>query len=74
MAELRTPSRIRENLDIVEIVLGLLSSGGGKPEKLLGVYVDRVLKMKKRPFSKKVASVLYHRINAHTYIDLHNGM
>ena len=54
LAELRTPDLIRENLDVVDIVLGFLSSGGGKPDKLLGEYVDKVLKMKRRPFSKKV--------------------
>ena len=53
-SELRTPDRLRENLDVVDIVIGFLSSGGGKPEKRLGEYVDKVLKMKKRPFSKKV--------------------
>ena len=54
LAELRTPDLIRENLDVVDIVLGFLSSGGGKPDKPLGEYVDKVLKMKRRPFSKKV--------------------
>jgi hypothetical protein len=57
LAELRTPDRLRENLDVVDIVLGFLSSGGGKPDKLLGEYVDRVLKMKRRPFSQKVMRV-----------------
>lgn len=51
--ELRTPDRIRENLDVVDIVLGFLSSGGGKADKPLGEYILRVLKMKK-PFSSKV--------------------
>ena len=41
-------------LDVVEIVLGFLSSGGGKAEKLLGEYIDKTLKMKKRRFSQKV--------------------
>ena len=54
LAELRTPDLICENLDVVDIVLGFLSSGGGKPDKPLGEYVDKVLKMKRRPFSKKV--------------------
>lgn len=53
LAELRTSDRIRDNLDVVDIVLGFLSSGGGKPEKPLGEYVDRVLKMR-RQFSQKV--------------------
>ena len=56
LSELRTPDRIRENLDVVDIVLGFLSSGGGRPSKPLGEYVDKVLKMKRRPFSQKVVS------------------
>ena len=54
LSELRTPDRLREALDVVEIVLGFLSSGGGKAEKPLGEYIDRMLKMKRRPFSSKV--------------------
>lgn len=54
LTELRTPDRLRENLDVVDIVIGFLSSGGGKAEKPLGGYIDKVLKMKKRPFSQKV--------------------
>ena len=56
IAELRTPDRLREALDVVEIVLGFLSSGGGKADKLLGEYIDKTLKMKKRRFSQKVCS------------------
>ena len=41
-------------LDIVDIVLGFLSSGGGNADKPLGEYVERVLKMKSRNFSEKV--------------------
>ena len=58
LSELRTPDRIRENLDVVDIVIGFLSSGGGKTEKPLGEYVDRVLRMKRRPFSRKVRGEL----------------
>ncbi len=54
LAELRTPDRLRENLDVVDIVLGFLSSGGGKAAKPLGDYIDKVLRMKRRPFSQKV--------------------
>ncbi len=54
LSELRTPDRIRDNLDVVDIVIGFLSSGGGKPEKPLGEYIDKVLKMKRRPFCQKV--------------------
>ena len=55
-AELNTPDRLREALDVVEIVLGFLSSGGGKADKPLGDYIDKTLKMKKRHFSKKVGA------------------
>ena len=54
LSELRTPARLRETLDVVDIVLGFLSSGGGKADKPLGEYIDRMLKMKRRPFSAKV--------------------
>ena len=52
--ELRTPERLRESLDVVDIVLGLLSSGGGKADVPLKKYLD-THKMKKRPFSTKVS-------------------
>ena len=54
LAELRTSDRLREALDVVEIVLGFLSSGGGRADKPLGDYIDKLLKMKRRPFSSKV--------------------
>ena len=55
ISELRTAHRIRDTLDIVDIVIGFLSSGGGKPEKPLGEYIDRILRMKKRSLSLKVS-------------------
>ena len=57
IAELRTPDHLRDALDVVEIVLGFLSSGGGKAEKVLGEYIDKTLKMKRRRFSQKVIAV-----------------
>ena len=51
---MRTPNHLRETLDVVEIVLGFLSSGGGKADRPLGEYVHHTLKMKRRPFSEKV--------------------
>ena len=56
VADLPTPDRLREALDVVEIVLGFLSSGGGKADKSLGEYIDKTLKMKKRRFSKEVST------------------
>ena len=54
LAELRTPDRLRGSLDVVDIVLGFLSTGGGKADKPLGEYIDKVLRMRRRPFSQKV--------------------
>ena len=45
--------KLRSNLDVVEIVIGFLSSGGGRTDKLLAEYI-RTLKMPKKSFSKKV--------------------
>ena len=56
IADLPTPDRLREALDVVEIVLGFLSSGGGKADKPLGEYIDKTLRMKKRYFSKEVST------------------
>ena len=52
--ELRTPDRLREALDVVDIVLGFLSTGGGRADQSLGKYINNTLKMKRRPFSEKV--------------------
>ena len=52
--ELRSVNRIREALDVVDIVMGFLSSGGGKADRQLGEYITRALRMKKRFFSEKV--------------------
>ena len=56
--ELRTPDRLRETLDVVDIVLGFLSSGGGRANQPLGGYINHTLKMKRRPFSEKVGWLL----------------
>ena len=55
--ESRTPDCIRETLDVVDTVLGFLSSGGGKADRRLGEYINHTLKMKGRPFSKKVLGI-----------------
>ena len=60
LAELRTPDALRANLDVIDIVLGFLCSGGGKPNKLLGDYMGKVLKMQKRKFSQKVYTLFLH--------------
>ncbi len=58
IAELRTPDLLRDNLDVVDIVLGFLSSGKVNAKKPLGEYIDKILKMKKRKFSQKVNIVM----------------
>ena len=58
LAELRTPDRLRESLDVVDIVLGFLSSGGSKTDKPLRDYIDKVIRMRRRPFSLKVCIVV----------------
>lgn len=45
---------MRECLDVVEIVIGFLSSGKNNANTELKTYVKRVLKMEKRFKSKKV--------------------
>ncbi|CAI8027543.1 E3 ubiquitin-protein ligase rnf213-alpha [Geodia barretti] len=52
LRELGSPDKLRRSLDVVEIVLGFLTSGGGKPKTTLRSYL-RKLKMEKRSFSKK---------------------
>ena len=53
LQELRSADRLRDTLDTVDIVLGFLSSGGGKADRPLGEYIRYVLKMKKQ-FCQKV--------------------
>ena len=57
LAELSTPDRLRESLDVIDIVIGFLSSAGSVEANTdLGDYIDKILRMKKKPFSKKVAN------------------
>ena len=53
ITELRTPDRLRETLDVVDIVLGFLSSGGGNPKVTLKKYIESH-RMRKKTFSAKV--------------------
>jgi hypothetical protein len=52
LLELGSPDRLRRSLDVVEIVLGFLTSGGGKPRMKLLSYLKK-LKMEKKTFSEK---------------------
>ena len=55
--ELHSVSRVREALDVVDIVMGFLSSGGGRADQQLGDYITRTLRMsKKKRFSEKVGN------------------
>jgi len=52
--ELQTMQKIRECLDVVEIAMSFLASGGQKAENRLGDYLATTLRMKHRFNSKKV--------------------
>ena len=53
LRELGPPDRLRKSLDVVEIVLGFLTSGGGNAKTSLKSYLKK-LKMERKPFSEKV--------------------
>ena len=53
LRELGTPDKLRRSLDVVEIVLGFLASGGGKPTTKLHTYLKK-LRMERKTFSEKV--------------------
>ncbi len=54
VTELRTPDKLKESLDVVDVVLGLLSSGGASYDISLHKYI-LFGKMGKKPFSAKVS-------------------
>ena len=54
VAELKTVQKLRDILDVVEIVMGFLSSGGASAEKRLKDYVKVALRMEHRFVCKKV--------------------
>ena len=58
LTEVHTLEGVHEILDVIDIVLGFLSSGGGSADKPLGEYVEKVLKMNTRKFSPKVHILL----------------
>ena len=55
--ELHTNQSLRECLDIVEIVMGFLSSGQTNPNTTLRKFVSKSLKMEKQFTSKKVVNL-----------------
>ncbi|XP_064403130.1 E3 ubiquitin-protein ligase RNF213-like isoform X2 [Halichondria panicea] len=52
ITDLRTPDKLKESLDVVDIVLGLLSSGGASDDVRLEKYILST-KMGNKPFSAK---------------------
>ena len=54
LTELKTPDKLRESLDVVDIVLGLLSSGGGNSKIKLKQFIS-TRKMDRKSFSAKVS-------------------
>ena len=66
LRELGSPDKLRRSLDVVEIVLGFLSSGGGKPNTRLLSYLKK-LRMEKKIFSEKV-NIYCSSIAMHVYV------
>ena len=53
LAELQSPQRLSEVLDVIDVVLGFLASAGaGNPRMSLGDYVKKTLKMTRRTLPK----------------------
>ena len=53
LAELQSPQRLSEVLDVIDVVLGFLASAGaGNPAMSLGDYVKKTLKMTRRKLPK----------------------
>lgn len=71
LQELGSPDKLRRSLDVVDIVLGFLTSSGGKPETKLLTYLKK-LKMEKKTFSEKVG-VLFYSLLAILYMWSHGG-
>lgn len=61
LQELRSPDELCRSLDVVDIVLGFLTSTGGKPKTRLLTYLKK-LKMDDKAFSKKVSHCLHDTI------------
>ena len=57
VAELKTVQKIRDCLDVVEIVMRFLASGGQKADDRLDNYLETALKMKHRFNCKKVSLI-----------------
>ena len=61
LAELQSPQRLSEVLDVIDVVLGFLASAGaGNPVMSLGDYVKKTLKMTRRKLPKVNHGVYIH--------------
>ena len=58
--------QLREILDVVEIVMGFLSSGGANAKKSLKDYIKTTLKMEHKFSSKKASLISF--LHKHTII------
>ena len=62
VTELGSIQRMRDCLDVVEIVIGFLSSGKNNANMELKTYIKRVLRMENRFLSKKVWNNLHNTV------------
>ena len=62
MADLQSVQKIRDCLDVVEIVMGFLASGGQNSATSLEEYLTTALKMKHRFSSRKVSKSDFSRM------------
>ena len=60
LAELQSPQRLSEVLDVIDVVLAFLASAGaGNPRISLGDYVKKTLKMTRRTLPKVSHKSIY---------------
>ena len=60
LAELQSPQRLSEVLDVIDVVLAFLASAGaGNPRMSLGDYVKKILKMTRRTLPKVSHKIYY---------------
>ena len=60
LAELQSPQRLSEVLDVIDVVLGFLASAGtGNRSMSLGDYVKKTLKMTRRKLPKVNHETVY---------------
>ena len=59
ISELQTMQGLREILDVVEIVMGFLSSGGANAKKSLKDYIRTTLKLEHKFSSKKASKFCF---------------